>query len=77
MKPKFRDLRSLAIASSALLTISYAQALTYTWDPSNVTGTPPATLDWFTGGSNPLGLWTGPIIPVSAYPRSRTCYLAN
>lgn len=54
----------VAIAMLALMT-GTTQALTYTWDPSNVTGTPPATLDWFTS-VNPLGLWTGPVIPLSA-----------
>jgi fibronectin-binding autotransporter adhesin len=56
------------IIGLALLTLitSTAQAVTYTWDPSNVTGTPTPTLDWFTGGANPLGLWTGPVVPASA-----------
>ena len=45
----------LAGSIAALLAAPYAQAATYTWDPSNVTGTPTATLDWFTGGANSLG----------------------
>jgi autotransporter-associated beta strand protein len=57
-----------AVAFTAMLALmtSTAQAVTNVWDNSNVTGTPPATLDWFTGGSNPLGLWTGVVVPVSA-----------
>ena len=56
----------LAGSIAALLAAPSAQAATYTWDPSNVTGTPTATLDWFTGGANSLGLWTGVVVPVSA-----------
>jgi hypothetical protein len=59
MKPKFRHLRSLAIASSALLSISSAQAATYTW--SNVDdGTVVSNGNWSSGVS-----WTGGA-PVSA-----------
>ena len=32
---------------------------TSTWANSNVTGTPVSLLDWFTGGANPQGTWTG------------------
>jgi fibronectin-binding autotransporter adhesin len=32
---------------------------TYTWANSNVAGTPTSLLDWFTGGANPQGTWTG------------------
>jgi fibronectin-binding autotransporter adhesin len=67
MKQKATLRNLLAVASSSLLAISSANAQsTYVWDNSNVTGTPVATLDWFTGGSNPLGLWTGPVVPVSS-----------
>jgi len=56
----------VALALLVLMTGTTAQAATYVWDNSNVTGTPTPTLDWFTGGSNPLGLWTGPVVPLSA-----------
>jgi fibronectin-binding autotransporter adhesin len=66
MKPKHALRNLLALAGSSLLAMSSANAQsTYVWDNSNVTGTPTSPLDWFTGGSNPLGLWTGPVVPVS------------
>ena len=50
----------LALAAGSLLAVSSAPAqTTYTWANSNVTGTPPANLDWFTGGPNTQGTWTG------------------
>jgi autotransporter-associated beta strand protein len=53
------------LALAATLCASPAGAVTYTWDNSNVTGSPAPTLDWFAGGTNPLGLWTGSVVPVS------------
>jgi autotransporter-associated beta strand protein len=68
MKPKSMSLRVvLALTGAAILSFfTQASAATYTWDSANVTGTPTSTLDWFTGGSNALGLWTGAAVPVSA-----------
>lgn len=67
MKNTIRLRSFLTIASSSLLAMSSAQAITYTWDATNVTGaTPPATLDWLAGGPNGLGVWTGAAVPVSA-----------
>jgi fibronectin-binding autotransporter adhesin len=60
MKPK----HSLPFLSTVFLTglfvagQAHSQA-TYTWSNSNITATPPANLDWFTGGSNTQGTWTG------------------
>ena len=49
----------LTLAGSSLLVVSSANAQSiYTWANSNVTNTP-ATLDWFTGGPNSQGAWTG------------------
>ena len=49
----------LTLAGSSLLVVSSANAQsTYTWANSHVTNTP-ATLDWFTGGPNSQGAWTG------------------
>jgi len=62
---KFKNV--CAILAMVVIGAGSAQAATtYVWDNSNVTGTPTPTLDWFTGGSNPLGLWTGPVVPLSA-----------
>ena len=48
-----------AAFTALLLTISYAHAQsTYTWANSNITATPPANLDWLTGGPN-QATWTG------------------
>jgi fibronectin-binding autotransporter adhesin len=50
----------LALATGSLLAVSSAPAQsTYIWANSNVAGTPPANLDWFTGGPNTQGTWTG------------------
>lgn len=59
MKPKFRHLRSLALVSGVMLSISYAQAATFTW--SNLDdGTVVSNGNWSSGVS-----WTGGA-PVSA-----------
>jgi hypothetical protein len=59
MKSKSTHRHFLALAGSSLLAVSFAKAqTTYTWANSNVTNTP-ATLDWFTGGPNTQGAWTG------------------
>jgi fibronectin-binding autotransporter adhesin len=50
----------LSLATGSLLAGSSGTAqTTYTWANSNVAGTPPANLDWFTGGPNTQGTWTG------------------
>ncbi len=60
MKPKATLRHFLALAGSSLLAMSSASAqTTYTWANSNVTGTPPANLDWFSGGPNTQGTWIG------------------
>jgi fibronectin-binding autotransporter adhesin len=56
----------LACALAALLAMPSTHADTYTWDNSNVTGAPVSALDWFTGGPNTLGVWTGPVVPASS-----------
>ena len=59
MKPKSTLLPFLALAGSSLLAVSSAHAQsTYIWANSNVSNTP-NTFDWFTGGSNTQGIWTG------------------
>jgi fibronectin-binding autotransporter adhesin len=76
MKPKSTLRNSLALACSSILIVSSASAVTYVWDGTNVTGTPTAALDWFTGGPNTLGLWTGPVVPVSD-PTTEIRFFAN
>lgn len=58
MKPKFRHLRSLAIATGVLFSFSYAQAATFTWSNVN-NATPVANGNWSGGES-----WSA--VPVSA-----------
>ena len=58
MKPKFHCYRNLAIASSVLLNISYAQAATYTW--SNLDNNTPVINGNWSGGES----WSA--APVSA-----------
>ena len=50
----------LSIISVSLLPLCSSQAqTTYTWSNSNITATPPTLLDWFSGGTNTQGIWTG------------------
>jgi autotransporter-associated beta strand protein len=57
MKPKNTLRNLLALAGSSLIAMSSASGQnTYTWANSNVTGTPPANLDWFGAGQ---GTWIG------------------
>jgi autotransporter-associated beta strand protein len=48
--------RILAFAAAALVACQSAQAATYTWANSNVTGTPASPLNWFNATQ---GAWTG------------------
>lgn len=58
MNPLIRFL--LATFVAALLLAGRAEAqTTSTWANSNVNGTPAPLLDWFTGGPNTQGTWTG------------------
>jgi hypothetical protein len=60
MKSKHIYQPLIALVSTACLTVSAAWAqTTYTWANSNITATPPTLLDWFSGGANSQGTWTG------------------
>ena len=49
-----------ALITAGLATTASAQtATTYIWNNSNAGATPTQTLDWFTGGTNTAGLWSG------------------
>ena len=59
MNPKFILRQFLCIAGFSSMAISSVSAQsTYIWDNSNVSNTA-NTFDWFTGGLNTQGLWTG------------------
>ncbi len=50
---------ALAIVFGIAVAIPCSWSATYTWANSNVDGTPASPLDWFTGGPNTQGAWTG------------------
>jgi len=53
-------LHRLIATLSCVVIVSHADAQsTYTWANSNITATPTTPLDWFAGGPNTQGTWTG------------------
>jgi hypothetical protein len=78
MKPRILSTARLSFpltaAIAALLIQQSAQA--QTWANSNITATPTAILDWFSGGPNTQATWTGGT-PISSSGTTVTFYRAQ